>query len=208
MPLRERDVTVAAAMGVEAWAVRRRAPGVWVQRVGIGARAWSGGFATPTVLSIGLAGGLRSGLTPGTVVVATSVASEQGATVHCDAAWVAGLTAAARRLGLDAVQAPVLTALHLVTRAERGRWARQGFAAVDMESAQLAGRGASLAVVRVILDTPERELSPKWEQGWRAVLDPRLAAEAVWLLPHSRRFALRAAAVLAEALRGDVDAEV
>ena len=77
-----------------------------------------------------------------------------------------------------------------------------------MESAHLAGHGARLAVVRVVLDTPERELSPKWERPWRAVLDPRLVREALWLLPHSRRFALRAAEVLADALRRDVDAEV
>ena len=64
---RESEVTVAAAMGIEAWAVRRRVPGVAVQRVGIGARDWDGGVATPLVVSLGLAGGLAADLSPGTV---------------------------------------------------------------------------------------------------------------------------------------------
>ena len=206
--LREADVTVAAAMGVEAWAARRRLPGVAVQRVGIGARGWQGMFATPAVLSLGLAGGLRGDLTPGTVVVPGAVALEGADPIACDPAWVAALRDSARRLGHQVVEQPLLTATHLVTGAERRLWSDRGFAAVDMESAHLAGHGARLAVVRVILDTPQRELSPKWERPWRAVLDPRLARQVLWLLPHSRRFALRAAEVLAGVLRSDVDAEV
>jgi nucleoside phosphorylase len=181
---------------------------VVVQRVGIGARGWTGAFATPVVVSIGLAGGLRAGLSPGTVVVPAAVALEGGDPIVCDPAWVAALTAAAQRLCHDPAVGSLLTATHLVTGTERRHWASAGFDAVDMESAYLAGHGSRLAVVRVILDTPERELSAKWEHPWRALLDPRLAREAIWLLPHSRRFALRAAEVLAEALRGDVHAQV
>jgi len=208
MRLHESDVTVAAAMGVEAWAVRRRVPRVAVQRVGVGARGWTGPFPTPTVLSVGLAGGLRTGLSPGTVIIASSVALEDGEAIGCDPAWAAALAGAARRLGHDTVEGQLLTATHLVTGGERRRWPDAGFVAVDMEAARLAGHGAGLAVVRVMLDTPEHELSPRWEHPWRALLDPRLTGQALWLLPHSRRFALRAAAVLAEALRGDVHAEV
>jgi len=206
--LRESDVTVAAAMGIEAWAARRRVPRVAVQRVGIGARTWTGAFTTPTVLSIGLAGGLRDDLKPGTVIVPGAVALEDGEPIACDPAWVAALSESAWRLGHQVVEQPLVTATHLVTGAERHAWAERGFAAVDMESAHLAGHGAGLAVVRVILDTPERELSAKWERPWRAMLDPRLARQALWLLPHSRRFALRAAEVLADALRRDINTEV
>ena len=195
-------------MGIEAWAVRRRVPGVAVQRVGIGARDWDGGVATPLVVSLGLAGGLAADLSPGTVVVAGSVAHEDGAAVDCDRAFSASLAAASRRLGHPTAEGAMLTATGLVTGADRGRWAARGFLAVDMESSFLAGHGAGLAVVRVILDTPQHELSPKWEHPWRALLDPRLAREAIWLLPHSRRFALRAADVLAEALRREVHAQV
>jgi len=205
---REAEATIAAAMGIEAWAARRRAPGVAARRVGIGARGVPETFATSVVVSIGLAGGLRADLPPGTVVVARTVALEDGIEIACEPAWVAALERAARRLGHEATVGPMLTSSGLVTGAARGRWAGRGFVGVDMESAHLAQRGADLAVVRVILDSPDRELSPKWVQPWRALLDPRLAREAAGLLPHSRRFALRSAEVLAEALRHDVDAEI
>jgi hypothetical protein len=102
----------------------------------------------------------------------------------------------------------MLTATHLVTGSERGLWAKKGFVAVDMESAYLAGRAAGLAVVRVVLDTPQHELSPAWERPSRAALDPRNFRELVWLLRNVPRYSLRAATVLAEAIRRDVDAEV
>jgi hypothetical protein len=202
------EVTAVAAMGVEVWAVRRRAPHVLVHQAGIGLRGWHGLITTPIVASVGLAGGLRRDLAPGTVVVATEVALEDAPPVSCDQRWVEATISAARRLGFTCVAGPLVTATHLVTGAERGMWAEKGFVAVDMESAYLAGRAAGLAVVRVILDTPQHELSPAWERPTRAALDPRNFRELVWLLRNVPRYSLRAASVLAEAVRRDVDAEV
>ena len=206
--MRRSDISVVAAMGVEAWAVRRRAPGLRLMRGGIGLRGWQDDVATAVVVSVGLAGGLRADLAPGTVVIATDVALEDGAKLECDKDWVESLTAAAARLRLPFVAEPVLTALHLVTGGERSRWSEQGFAAVDMESAHLGTRAPTLAVVRVVLDTPNHELSPAWERPGRAALDPRNARELVWLLRNVPRYALRAASVLAETVRRDIDAKV
>jgi hypothetical protein len=202
------EVSAVAAMGVEAWAVRRRAPHVRVHQAGIGLRGWHGSINTPVVVSVGLAGGLRRDLTPGTVVIATEVALEDAQHVSCDQRWVEAAAGAAQRLGFACVAGPLLTATHLITGPERKLWADKGFLAVDMESAHLAGRAAGLAVVRVILDTPYHELSPAWERPTRAALDPWNFRELVWLLRNVPRFSLRAASVLAETLRRDVDAEV
>lgn len=206
--LRLGDVSVVAAMGIEAWAVRRRAPTLPVHQAGIGLRGWQGSITTPVVASVGLAGGLRRNLPPGTVVVATEVALEDAEPTACDERWVDATVTAARSLGLVCVTGPLVTATHLVTGPERELWANKGFVAVDMESAYLAGRAARLAVVRVVLDTPQHELSPAWERPSRAALDPRNFRELVWLLRNVPRYSLRAASVLAEAVRRDVDAKV
>jgi uridine phosphorylase len=179
-----------------------------VHQAGIGLRGWHGSITTPVVASVGLAGGLRRDLASGTVVVATEVALEDALPVACDQRWVEATASAAQRLGFACVAGRMLTATHLVTGPERALWAKKGFVAVDMESAYLFGRAAGLAVVRVILDTAQRELSPAWERPSRAALDPRNFAELVWLLRRVPRYSLRAASVLAEAVRRDVDAEV
>jgi Phosphorylase superfamily len=206
--LRLGAVSVVAAMGVEAWAVRRRAPTLPVHQAGIGLRGWTGSITTPVVASVGLAGGLRRDLPPGTVVIASEVALEDAPPASCDERWVAATVAAARRLGFASVTGRVVTATHLVTGAERELWANRGFVAVDMESAHLAGRAQRLAVVRVLLDTPQHELSPAWERPSRAALDPRNFRELIWLIRNVPRYSLRAAGVLGEAVRGDVDPQV
>jgi 4-hydroxy-3-methylbut-2-enyl diphosphate reductase len=71
------------------------------------------------------------------------------------------LAAALRRRGLPVLVGPVVSSDHLVRGvSERARLARTGALAVDMESADLvsAGWDCPTAVVRVIADTPDREL--------------------------------------------------
>jgi len=65
-------------------------------------------------------------------------------------------------LGIENVRVgPVASADHLVRGAERAALAAQGALAADMESAWLApaAAGKPFAVLRVVLDTPDRELS-------------------------------------------------
>jgi len=206
--MRRDDATVVAAMGVEAWAVRRRVPRMRIVRAGIGLGTLTDRIATPVALSVGLAGGLRATDEPGTVVIPSRIASAGGAAVECDGDWVGALRAASRRMGYATLDDPLVTTRALVTDAERHRFAEQGFVAADMESAGIAALAPRFAVLRVILDTPAHEISPAWVHPARAALDPRRWREGAWLVRHGLRCALRAGDVLAEALHGDVDAEV
>jgi hypothetical protein len=202
-PLDPGDVTVVAAMGVEARPVRRRVPGLRLVQAGIGLAALDRRLLhTPVVLSVGLAGGLTPELASGTVVIPAQVAREDGVLLTCDLAWSAALEHASRRLGFPTVTSSLLSANSLVTHAGRALWAGRGFAAVDMETAMLAGMVARVAAVRVVLDTPDREISPAWERPRRAALNPRNWREGVWILRAAPRYALRAARVLAAALDG------
>lgn len=64
-------------------------------------------------------------------------------------------------LGIERIRVgPVVSVDHLVSGPERGLLAAEGALAVDMESAWLApaAAGRPFAVLRVVLDTPDREL--------------------------------------------------
>jgi hypothetical protein len=200
-PLDPRDVTVVAAMGVEARPVERRSPQLRMVRAGIGlAKLEERLLTTPVVLSVGLAGGLAADLVSGTVVIPSQVAREDGVLVACDPAWSEALERAARRLGYPTSTAPLLSAEALVTHAGRRLWAARGFAAVDMETAMLAGMVPRVAAVRVVLDTPSREISPAWERPGRAALNPHHWREVWWILRASPLYCRRAARVVAAAL--------
>jgi hypothetical protein len=168
---------------------------------------------TAVMVSVGLGGALTDQHAPGTVVVPDRVAGEDGQSWTTDPAWSDALRTASRRLGLPTAAGALVSADKVVTGAERTALAQLGYDAVDMESAVIARQATRLAVVRVILDTPSHEISPRWSRPVFAGLDPRLWPQGFWLARNSPRFAARAAAVLAEALRGqalerDVHSEV
>jgi hypothetical protein len=200
-PLDPRDVTVIAAMGVEARPFARHAPQLRLVRAGIGLATLDPQLlTTPVVLSVGLAGGLTAELVSGTVVIPSQGARQDGVLIPCDPAWSAALERASRQLGYPTSTATLLSADSLVTHAGRELWAGSGFAAVDMETAVLAGMVRRIAAVRVVLDTPTRELSPAWERPGRAALDPRNWREGAWLVRAAPRYCRRAALVVATAL--------
>jgi hypothetical protein len=87
-------------------------------------------------------------------------------------------------------------------------WAGRGHIAVDMESAAAAEASERFAVLRVILDTPSRELSAAWAEPARAIRQPSNWSEAIWLGFNAPRYALRAGAVLEAAFLGNIDPEV
>ena len=184
-----------------------------VVRVGVGATSGEPIAATGVVLSVGLGGALTDEHSPGTVVVPDRVAGEDAAAWTTDPAWSEALRAASLRLGFPTAAGAIVSTAKVVTGAGRTALARHGYDAVDMESAKVAARVQRLAVLRVILDTPSHEISPRWSRPGLAALDPRLWQQGYWLARNAPRFAARAAAVLAEALRGqvverDVDSEV
>lgn len=191
--------TAIAATLLEARALRRAAPKARIIKCGIALSRCDPAALGSTVISCGLAGGLRADLATGSVVVPARVRRPNGEEFACDATLHARLLAAARALGYEPVVTPLLTSATVVGGSERERWASRGYAAVDMESGLLVT--PRVAVVRVILDTPQRELSPAWRKPAAALCDPRLWPQAFWLAHEAPRCARIAAEIAASVLR-------
>ena len=191
-------IILIAATAIEANALRRELPHARVVETGIAlsrVRAPLG----DTVVSCGLAGGLRPDLPTGTLLVPREVRRPDGAVVQCDVPLVEAFARGARALGVEPVFDPLLTADSIVNGEARGQWAARGFAGVDMETGRLDA--TRIAAVRVVLDTPQRELSRDWENPLRAILKPWNWPQAAWLAraaPHAARLAAR---VVAQGLR-------
>ena len=196
MLLDRRRASIVVATATEALAVRRAMPYVRVFETGVGLAKYAGPFGD-TVVSCGLAGGLRRELPSGTVLVPREVRRPDGRTLQCDAELSERLAGAARRLGFEPVLDPLLTASAIVNGTQRDAWARAGYAGVDMETGLLDA--SRVAAVRVVLDTPQRELSADWIEPLRALRSPRNWPQFVWLARNAPRFARRAASVIAAA---------
>jgi hypothetical protein len=200
------SVEILAPTGLEYWAVRcmlyrvRRQDYGGVQPritcTGMGLGRWRGGDEQSIAIVCGLAGALDPGLRPGTVVVPELVSRTDGTETRCDPVLREALVEGARALSFEPESGPLLTAPSLVTGDARHRWAHRGFIAADMETGLLAGRNIRVAAVRVILDSPERSISEQWVNPARALLQPALWGELLWLGRSAPRYALRAARVL------------
>ncbi|WP_327070123.1 1-hydroxy-2-methyl-2-butenyl 4-diphosphate reductase [Kitasatospora sp. NBC_01250] len=169
---------VLCALPAEEWALRR---GDWAQALGgppVLARTGMGparaGRTAGTLLSAapqgygavlmtGFCAAAVSGTRPGEVIVSDRV--------HCPAGRVrttdqpAPLARALTGLGLSVRTGTLHSADHVVSGHERRVLSRQGILAVDMESAAVFDSvldqvpdGLPMAAVRVVVDTPEREL--------------------------------------------------
>ena len=195
----ESGVTFVAATALEANALRRHANGMSVIECGIALSRLNLENAGGAIISCGLAGGLREDLPTGTIVVPNEVQAPDGTLIRCDDELVERLQSAVRRLGHEPMVAPLLTSPSLVTGSQRSVWAAKGFAAVDMETGLL--RANRLAAVRVILDTPKREISPDWLQPARALLRPSNWPQLMMLAREAPRCADLAARVAAAAFQ-------
>jgi hypothetical protein len=187
---------ILTATKLEERAVRRELTrtNARVVRSGVG----RGGTFDDDVISCGLGGGLRRNMPSGTVVVASEIARPSGERVTCDAQFVSALTEAAFALGLAPLVAPLVTSSAIVRESGRQIWAAQGFAAVDMESGLV--HAPRLAAVRVLLDTPERELAEGWLQPWSLLVRPAMWADLPWLAAEAPRFARLAAKIACNAI--------
>ncbi len=189
-------MVIVAATSVERKPLRRALPQARIVLAGV-ALANLHEDLGDTVLSCGLAGGLRPGLPTGTLLLPREVRRPGGATLRCDEALIEALAQGARRLGIEPVFDPLLTAESIVNGDKRAYWAQRGFAGVDMETGRLSA--SRVAAVRVILDTPENEISADWAVPWRALLKPSNWPQARWLAREAPRAAALAAAVVAAA---------
>jgi Phosphorylase superfamily len=187
-------MVLIAPTAVEYRALRRALPHARIVRCGVALA----GLREPlgeTVVSCGLAGGLRADLPTGTVLIPREVRRPDGTTMRCDEALVEALAQGARSLGIEPVFDPLLTAEKIVSGTARQAWAAQGYAGVDMETGRIVA--PRVAAVRVVLDTPQSELSTDWERPIRALLRPRNWPQALWLAREAPLAAGVAAAVLA-----------
>lgn len=159
----------AAPMRLEARLVAGGARGAHVHRTGMGPRRAAAaalelaGLVGDTLVVIGFCGALAGHLQPGEVVVADRVYAaadedhQQGSVVCAGALELRDALAAD---GLRVHVAPVVCVGKLALGERREQLRDAGAAAVDMESVWLApgAAGRPFAVVRIVLDTPEREL--------------------------------------------------
>ena len=187
-------MVIVAATSVERKPLRRALPDARIVLAGVGLANLREDLGD-TVLSCGLAGGLRKDLPTGTLLLPRKVRRPGGGTLQCDEALVEALAIGARTLGVEPVFDPLLTAESIVNGAARAYWARQGYAGVDMETGRLTA--PRVAAVRVVLDTPENEISADWAVPWRALLKPSNWPQARWLAREAPRAAALAAAVVA-----------
>lgn len=190
-------LTVITATSLETRAARKALPpSVRVTQCGIALKDAS--EFGDVVVSCGLAGGLRPDLPTGTVVIPNFVRRPDGTILTCDSELSEMLRIAARQLGHDPVDASLLTSATLVHGTERAKWASD-YAAVDMETGLI--NASRVACVRVILDTPEREISPLWATPSRALLSPNAWRDLPFLAREGQRCARLAAEVIAAAVR-------
>lgn len=189
-------VTIVAATSVEARAVRTAAP-AHARVVESGIALSKHGQFDGLVISCGLAGGLRADLPTRTVLIPSRVGRPDGTQIVCDAQAVRALTQAAEQLGYRPVHDPLVTAQTLVHGSERAVWAKRGYAGVDMETGLLLA--PRIACVRVVLDTPVREISPAWLRPLSALLQPSAWRDLPFLLREGPRCSAMAAAVAVRA---------
>jgi hypothetical protein len=192
-------LTVIAATGLEARAARNAMPHVRVIECGICLSRVDPAALGDVVISCGIAGALASDLPTGSVIVPDHVLTPAGTLLECDDAMVNGLDAAAQRLGRPPVRGALVTTRDLIAGGVRSAWARRGYVAVDMETGFVSA--SRVAAVRVVLDTPQRELSDAWLRPWTILLRPDAWSQIGWVLREAPRCAQLAASVLAEALR-------
>jgi 4-hydroxy-3-methylbut-2-en-1-yl diphosphate reductase len=165
-------------------------PGTLVVRSGVGparsvaAAARAVRLRPDAVAVAGFCGATAHGLRPGDVVVASEVRGPAGVTACASGPLVEALAACG---SFRVHVGPVACSARPVVGAARAAFAAQGVIAADMESAWLAAAAAGrpFAVLRVVLDSPERELYRPLASlsgavtAWRA-LRRAAPALAVW----------------------------
>ncbi len=132
--------------------------------------------STRGLISFGIAGGLRPGLKPGTIIVGTSVLHSSGRIYPADARWSDRLFEALP----NAESGPVTGSSTIIANRDEKHaiYLKSGAFAADMEShvvAQMAAeRGLPFAVLRVIADPSTLSLPPAAVNGLNPDGSPNL----------------------------------
>jgi 4-hydroxy-3-methylbut-2-en-1-yl diphosphate reductase len=158
------ELLIAAPLSIERLAIRAARRPVVVMRTGMGSRRSEQALPRLTAAParalavMGFCGALDDSLSPGELVVAGELQDPEGLVTPCHGAVT--LVEELLRAGLKARVGTIASARRLVVGDARGRLAAAGAIAVDMESTWLApaAAGRPFAVVRVVVDTPDREV--------------------------------------------------
>lgn len=156
---------IAAPLRLEAYMISRGRPPGRVHRTGMGPRRARAAVSAlrddpaDALLVLGFGGGLAPDSQVGEVVVADEVRGPEGLQAPCAGAGV--LAGVLESAGLNVRCGSVSSVTRPAMGRARVRLREDGAVAVDMESAWLAAaaRGRPFAVVRVLSDTPTRELT-------------------------------------------------
>jgi nucleoside phosphorylase len=149
-----------------------------------------------SVISCGVAAGLKPGVPTGAIVIPDRVLGAG----DCDPELTDLLRRSAKELGLVALTGSLAVADRIVAGPRRAELGARGAVAADMESGALFGSATRVAAVRVVLDTPEREISADWLRPLPALARPAAWPEAWWLARATYRCSSLAGAVVAHAL--------
>jgi hopanoid-associated phosphorylase len=134
--------------------------------------------STRGLISFGIAGGLRPGLKPGTIIVGTSVLHSSGRIYPADVRWSDRLFEALP----NAESGPVTGSSTIIANRDEKHaiYLKSGAFAADMEShvvAQMAAeRGLPFAVLRVIADPSTLSLPPAAVNGLNPDGSPNIPA--------------------------------
>jgi 4-hydroxy-3-methylbut-2-en-1-yl diphosphate reductase len=158
------DLLVATPLSLERLAVRAARCRVEIVRTGMGPRRSRqavgrlSSIPSRALAVMGYCGALEQTMRPGEVLVASEIRDPDGGVIDCPGAEI--VARELEREGLQVRVGPLVSAHRIVTGSARGRLAAEGALAVDMESAWLAEAAADrpLAVVRAVVDTPDREI--------------------------------------------------
>jgi hypothetical protein len=195
---RVRVITIVTATAVEYAAAKAVLPqAVRVMRAGISLRRFRM-YIDGSAISCGVAGGVRDDVPTGAVLIPRIIRRADGTAVECDQSLVEALITASRALGHEPIDGPLLSTATLVHGADRATYASQGISGVDMETAFIQAQ--RLACVRVVLDTPKREISPAWLNPASIVFHPGAWRDLPFLAREGPRCARRAASVIARAI--------
>lgn len=179
------DLLVAAPLSLEALAIKAGGRKLRIQKTGMGpARSHAAvpglrGDPAAALAVMGVCGGLDEHCEPGDIVIADelldgeryehgdscveesndSACARQPVRLVCPSAGP--LAEALQRRGIAVRKATVVSVAHIAHGEKRVELRERGGVVVDMESAWLAGgaRGRPFAVIRVVADTPSRELT-------------------------------------------------
>jgi adenosylhomocysteine nucleosidase len=165
-----------AALGIECASLRRQAVPQWlVVQSGPGAERAAGAAkraadaGVQLLVSWGLAGGLAPSVTPGTVIAARRVLAPDAAALPTDAACRRALDPLAAEFALEDGDLLSVAAALESPESKRAAAAATGAAAVDMESAAIAGvaarAGLPFIVLRVVVDCADDAL-PEGAEQW------------------------------------------